>query len=264
MKIEVLPPDINESFVFFSVVPGKKRIRFGLAAIKNVGMGITEAIVEERKINGPFKSLNDFITRVQDNKLNRKSLESMTKAGVFDGMVERNKILENMETILESIRERNRNAGNGQKNLFENSNFKREELHLQEAPPAKKRDCLKWEKELLGFFVSSHPLEEMKGVLKRKATPISEAKKGISNQKVRIGGIVSGVKKIITRSGKPMMFVNIEDLSDRIEMIVFSDTFEKYFEVFKEDKIAFFVGKVNHRDTVPKIICEQAEEILES
>ncbi len=264
MKVDVLPPDINESFVFFSVVPGKRQIRFGLAGIKNVGMGITEAIVEERKANGPFKSLNDFIIRVKDKNLNRKSLESMTKAGVFDSIMERNKILENMEAILENIRERNRNANNGQKNLFENSSFKHEEIQLREVAPAEKRDRLKWEKELLGLFVTSHPLEDMRTVLRRKATPISEVKKTISGQKVRVGGIISSVKKIITRSGKPMVFVNIEDLNDRMEMIVFSDTLEKYVDIFEENKIGFFVGKVDHRDATPKIICELAEEILES
>ncbi len=264
MKIEVLPPDINESFVFFSVVPGKMQIRFGLAAIKNVGMGITEAIVEERKANGHYKSLNDFIARVRDKNLNRKSLESMAKAGVFDNIMERNSILENMDVILENMRERNRDADNGQKNLFENSSFKHEEIRLKEADPAEKKDRLKWEKELLGLFVTSHPLEEMKGVLKRKATSIADAKKSISGQKVRIGGMISGVKRIVTRSGKPMMFVNVEDLDDRMEMIVFSDTLEKNMDVFEEDKIAFFVGKIDHRDAVPKIICEKAEEILES
>lgn len=264
MKIEVLQPDINESFVFFSVVPGKRQIRFGLAAIKNVGMGITEHIVKERKANGSFKSLNDFISRVHNSKLNRKSLESMTKAGVFDSMMERNKILENIEVILENMRERARSTNNGQKNLFENSNFKYEEIHLQEAPPAKKRDQLKWEKELLGLFITSHPLEDMRVVLKKKSTPISEAKKSISGQKIRISGIISGIKKIITKSGKPMMFISVEDLNDRMEMIVFSDTLERYPEIFEEDKICFFIGKVNHRDGSPKIICEEVEEILES
>ncbi len=264
MKIEVLPPDVNESFVFFSVVPGKKQLRFGLAAIKNVGMGVTEAIVEERKANGPFKSLNDFISRIKDKNLNRKSLESMAKAGVFDNMVERNKMLENMDAILENMRERNRNDSNGQKNLFENSSFKHEEIRLRDVPPAEKRDRLKWEKELLGLFVTSHPLEDMRGILKKKATSLMEAKRSISGQKVRVGGIISGVKKIITRSGKPMMFINIEDLSDRMEVIVFSDTLEKHPDIFIEDKIAFFIGKVDHRDATPKIICERAEEILES
>jgi DNA polymerase III subunit alpha len=264
MKIEVLAPDINESFVFFSVVPNKKQIRFGLSAIKNVGMGITEAIVEERKKKGPFTSLNDFISRVKNKNLNKKSLESMAKAGVFDSIMERNKIIQNMDTILDGIKEINKNGSNGQKNLFEKTSFSQNEIKLKDVPPAKKNDLLKWEKELLGLFITSHPLEEFKEILSKKTTPLIKAKKTISGQKIRVGGIISSTKKIITKSGKPMMFVGLEDLTDRIEVIAFSDTLEKCPGIFEENKIAFIIGKVDYRDESPKIICEQAEEIIES
>jgi DNA polymerase III subunit alpha len=264
MNIEVLPPDINESFVYFSVVPEKKQIRFGLAAIKNVGMSITELIVEERKKNGYFKSLNDFIERVHSKNLNKKSLENLTKAGVFDKIMERNQILLNMDRILEVIRERNKDESNGQKNLFENHSSNSKELHLEKVPPAEKKDLLKWEKELLGLFVSSHPLEDYRQIIKEKATPISQAKKGISGQKIQIGGIISGVKKIITRNGRLMTFVSFEDLDDRIEVVLFPDITEKNSDIIKEDVIALVVGKIDHRDNVPKIICEKIEQILES
>ncbi len=265
MNIEVLPPDINESFVYFSVVPEKKQVRFGLAAIKNVGMAITEAIVEERKNNGPFKSLNDFIVRVKSKNLNKKSLENLTKAGAFDKISERNKILENMDLILERIRERNKDDQNGQKNLFDNGSSQDcRELKLKNTSPAKKNDKLKWEKELLGLFVTSHPLEDYRKILDKRATPLSRAKERISGEKIRVGGIISGIKKIITRSGRPMLFVNLEDLNDKIEVIAFPDITEKNSKIFKENAITFIVGKVDHRDNVPKIICEKIEEILES
>ncbi len=264
MKIEVLPPDINESFVFFSVVPQKKQIRFGLAAIKNVGLGIVEIIVSERKRGGSFNSLEDFLSRIKDKNLNKKSLESLAKAGVFDQMVERNKIVENMELILSYLKEKNRDEVNGQKNLFQNYNFKNQELKLPEVAPAQKRDRLQWEKELLGLFITSHPLEEFREVLKKKAAPLAEIKKRVSGERVRTGGIITGLKKIINRSGNPMLFVSLEDFNDRLEVVVFSDTLEKYTDLFKENKVAFFVGKIDHRDIVPKLICEQVEEILES
>ncbi len=264
MNIEVLPPDINESYVFFSVVPNKKQIRFGLAAIKNVGIAITETIVEERKKNGHFKSLNDFINRVKTKNLNKKSLENLTKAGVFDSMMDRNKILFNIDVILERARELNKSEQNGQSTLFAKSSFSAEEIKLEDAPLALKSDKLKWEKELLGLFVTSHPLDDFRTVLGKGSTSLVDAKKSISGQKVRVGGIISGVKKIITKSGKPMLFVNVEDLTDKIEVIVFSTTMEKNISVFEENKIAFITGKIDHRDDTPKIICDQAEEVLES
>ncbi|MBZ1356217.1 MAG: DNA polymerase III subunit alpha [Candidatus Nealsonbacteria bacterium] len=264
MKIEVLPPDINESYVFFSVVPNKKQIRFGLAAIKNVGMAITEAIVKERKKNGHFKSLNDFINRVKTKNLNKKSLENLTKAGVFDSMMDRNKILSNINIILERARELNKNKLNGQSTLFAKSSFSKEEINLENAPLALRSDKLRWEKELLGLFVTSHPLDDFRAVLGKGSTSLVDAKKSISGQKIRVGGIISGVKKIITKSGKPMLFVSLEDLTDKIEIIVFSTTMKKNLSVFEENKIAFITGKIDHRDGAPKIICDQAEEILEN
>lgn len=263
MKIEVLPPDINESFVFFSVVPQKNQIRFGLSAIKNVGIGITENIVAERKTNGPFKSLNDFISRIQEGSINKKSLESMTKAGVFDSMIERNKILENIDDILNHIREKNKNNCNGQKNLFDNTTFKQEEIYLKDTTPAKKSDCLKWEKELLGLFVTSHPLDSMQELLKKNTTSVVVAQQAISGQRIRIGGIISGVKKILTKSGKPMMFITLEDLTGKIEVVIFPTILEKYYTILEENKIVFIAGKVDHKDGVPKIISDQIEEILE-
>ncbi len=265
MGIEVLPPDINESFVYFSVVPEKKQIRFGLAAIKNVGMAITETIVEERKKNGHFKSLNDFLVRVKSKNLNKKSLENLTKAGAFDNISERNKILENMDLILERIRERNKDDQNGQKNLFDKGSYNNHnEIKLKDVEPAEKRDKLKWEKELLGLFITSHPLEDYRKILDKRATPLSQAKKSISGQKIQVGGILSNIKKIITRNGKPMLFVSLEDLNDKIEVVAFPDITEKNNEIFRENAIAFIVGKIDHRDNVPKLICEKIEEILES
>ncbi|MDD4062181.1 MAG: DNA polymerase III subunit alpha [Candidatus Pacebacteria bacterium] len=263
MKIEVLPPDINESYVFFSVVPQKNQIRFGLSAIKNVGLGITENIVAERKANGPFKSLNDFISRIQEGNINKKSLESMTKAGVFDSIIERNKILENMDDILSHIREKTKNDSNGQKNLFDNTSFKHEEIHLKDALPTSKSDRLKWEKELLGLFVTSHPLEDMRELLRKNTTAVIVAQRAISGQRIRLGGIISGIKKILTKSGKPMMFITLEDLTGKIEVVVFPTTLEKYQSILEENKIVFIAGKVDHKDGVPKIISDQVEEILE-
>jgi len=264
MGIEVLPPDINESLANFTVVPNQKKIRFGLTAIKNVGTGIVEAITQERKTNGPFKSIADFINRLASKDLNKKSFESLIKTGVFDRLAERNQLLSNMERLLEWSRDMQKTKSNGQKGLFDggNSNFNHD-INLLAAAPASNYDKLTWEKELLGLFVTSNPLEDYRKIFERKASPISTLKNHYSGQRVRIGGIISSVKKIITKKGRPMLFMSIEDLTDKTEVIVFPGIIERNPVVFQENKIVFVVGKVDHRDNMPKIICDEIEEITE-
>ncbi|MDO8435925.1 MAG: DNA polymerase III subunit alpha [bacterium] len=264
MKLEVLPPDINESFAFFSVVPKKNQIRFGLSAIKNVGLNIVEVIVEERKLNGHYVSIQDFISRISSKDLNKKSLESLVRAGVFDKMVERNLLLFNMERLLETSRETQKLKLNGQTGLFDASGFNNQ-INLLATTAASKKERLAWEKELLGLYVSSHPLEDYRDILEKKVTSLADIQKSSSRmrQTVKVGGIISSIKKIITRTGKPMLFVNLEDLSDKIEVVVFPGVLERNFSVFQENKVVMISGKMDSRDGVPKLICETVEEILE-
>jgi DNA polymerase-3 subunit alpha len=265
MGIEVLPPDINESWRNFTAIPGKKQIRFGLLAIKNVGGNFVEAVIEERKNRGPFQSIEDFLLRINSKDLNKKSLESLIKAGVFDKFAERNLLLFNLENLLEFNRENQRTKFVGQKGLFDKFSFK-SKIQLQKTKPATKSEKLAWEKELLGLFVSSHPLEDFRHIFEKKITKISELnshpKK--NNQLIKIGGIISKIKKIITRNGRPMLFMKVEDLSDKIEVIVFPGVIERNPKAFQENKIVFVSGKIDNRDGVPKLICENIEEIIES
>jgi DNA polymerase-3 subunit alpha len=262
MKLEVLPPDVNESFTFFSVVPKKNQIRFGLSAVKNVGTGIVETIVGERKTNGPYKSIEDFVTRVNTKDLNKKSLESLIKAGAFDNMEERNKLLQNMEMLLEYSRDSQKSKNSNQGGLFDGMNIK-SSIRLEKAEAAPEKDKLAWEKELLGLFVSSHPLKNYKGFLEKKTTPISELSPS-GSKKIRIGGIISKIKKIITKTGKPMLFVNIEDLTDKIEVVVFPKVIERKPTAFQENKIVLVSGRVDSKDGMLKLICEDVEEIIEA
>jgi len=262
MGIEVLPPDMNESFRNFSVIPNKNKIRFGLLAIKNVGNNVVEAIILERKNSGPFKSISDFVSRIPSKDLNKKSLESLIKAGVFDKLEERNKLLSNMEDILEINREIQKNMNNGQKDLFENSSHFSASIKLKSAEETPLSEKLNWEKELLGLYVSSHPLESYKSVLTKKALALGKINENIVGRRVRIGGIVSSVKRIITRTGKPMLFLGVEDLTDKIEVVVFPSVIEKNPAAFQENKIVFIKGRVDNRDNIPKIICEEIEEIV--
>ncbi len=263
MGLEVLPPDINESFTFFSVVPKKNQLRFGLSAVKNVGSAIVEAIVEERKANGHYASIQDFISRVHSKDLNKKSLESLIKAGAFDKMAERKQLLSNTERLLECSRETQRIKTNGQNGLFDGMGFNNN-IYLAASEAATEKEKLTWEKELLGLFISSHPLNNYKNELERRATAISKISNSISRGKVKIGGIISGIKKIITRSGKPMLFVNIEDLNDKIEVVVFPGIIERNPSIFQENKIVMVSGRMDSRNGVPKLICEEIEEIIES
>jgi DNA polymerase-3 subunit alpha len=265
MGLVVLPPDINESFTFFSVVPQKNQIRFGLSAIKNVGSNIVELIVSERKASGPYLSIEDFISRINSRNLNKKSLESLIRAGVFDKMGERNKLLFNLERLLEYSRENQRSKTNGQGGLFEQTKFNNK-ITLSETTPASEKERLAWEKELLGLFVSSHPLNGYEKTMEKKVTSISKITQGGKgrNIKIKIGGIISKIKKIITRTGKPMLFVNVEDLSSKIEVVVFPRVIERNPAVFQENKIVMVSGRLDSRDGVLKIICDEVEEVLES
>ena len=263
MGIEVLPPDINESFRNFSVVPNEKKIRFGLLAIKNVGNNVVEAIVEERKKNTPFCSITDFITRMAIKNLNKRSLESLIKTGAFDKFEERNKLLQNLEKLLEWNRETQKNKSNGQKGLFDGMKTNNNGMPLSPFPRASKKEKLKWEKELLGLYISSHPLEDFKKIFEKKVLPLFKISQDITGKIVKIGGVISGIKKIITKSGKPMLFVKLEDKTDKIELVVFPSVIEQNPDIFQENKIVMVKGRVDHRDGVPKIICQEIEEIIE-
>jgi len=275
MGIEVLPPDINESWRNFTVIPGKNQIRFGFLAIKNVGGNIVETIVREREEGGSFQSIENFISRIDPRVLNKKSLESLIKAGVFDKLAERNQLLMSLETFLEFNRENHSKKIAGQKGLFDGIKLNNK-IQLPKAKPATKSEKIFWEKELLGLFVSSHPLENFRKILEKKAVKISELTVNLTNRKgrqffwrrplqnqVRIGGIISKIKKIITKNGKPMLFMDLEDLSNKIEVIVFPRVIEKNPSLFQENKIVFISGKVDIKDGVLKLICENIEEIVE-
>ncbi len=263
--IEVLAPDINESLENFTVV-GPKQIRFGLLAIKNVGWNVTEAIIGERKAKGPYRSITDFLRRISPRDLNKKSLEALIKAGCFDKLAERGQLLFNLERLLETTREVQKVKNNGQRGLFdgmENIN----EIKLLPAKPATMREKLAWEKELLGLFVTAHPLEDCKKILEKKSFGISKIKTALNsfiNRQIRVGGLISSIKKIITRNGRPMLFMNLEDLNDKIEVVVFPGTIEKNPTAFQENKIVFVSGRVDTKDGMPKIICDNIEEVIES
>jgi len=265
MNIEVLPPNINESLKNFTVVPGQNKIRFGLLAIKNVGTNIIDAVVQERKSNGSFVSIGDFINRIQSKDLNKKSMEALIKAGAFDSFIERNQLLHNLEKLLEIARENQKNKNNGQIGLFaDTASLKNSEIRMEPTEPAKLLEKLTWEKELLGLYVSSHPLNNFRKLFETKTTAISTINRNMINKKVLLGGLINNVKKIITRSGKPMLFIKFEDLTAKTEVVVFPNLLEKNPIALQENKIVFFAGRVDNRNGEIKIIADDVQEIIDS
>lgn len=284
MRIEVLAPDVNESFSHFSVVPGKRQIRFGLLAIKNVGEGIVDSIIKERKAKGAYLSIQDFISRVATKDLNKKSMESLIKAGTFDVFAERNQLLSNLDHLLRIAREHQKMENSAQKSLFGGGNGDSAKeafvpsLTLAPTDPAQEREKLSWEKELLGLYVSSHPLRRVKNIVEARAIPISRITKSQGSEQVpqnpyqfsrnngrtRIAGVVSVAKKIVTKNGKTMFFVKLEDLTDSIEVVVFPNLLEKNPLLFQEGKILFVGGRPDVRFGEKKFIAEEVEELIET
>jgi DNA polymerase-3 subunit alpha len=264
MGIQVLRPDINQSYSKFA--PEGNHIRFGLLAIKNVGSNIVDAIILERQKNGPFTSFVDFLSRVTHKDLNKKSLESLAKAGVFDSLgIERNSIIDNLDKILSFIQQAKKQTNTLQNGLFGKSNAHLS-LSLPLTKPTKEEDKLRWEKELLGFYMSDHPLKKyQKFFEQKKISPIKNvlnrtARSTLSGS-YRIAGIITAVKKVITKNKKPIVFAKIEDLSDTLEVVVFWDVLAKKPDIWENQNIVVIQGKLSEKENEPKIIVEEAVKI---
>jgi len=259
MNLKVLPPNVNESDKNFSKA-GEKTIHFGLNAIKNVGHNVVESIVEEREKNGVYKSIADFVERVESKDLNKKSLESLTKCGALDNFGERNQILTGMDQILSLTRETHNARKNGQVSLFSDQmNIETPSLRLLEVEPADKKEILSWEKELLGLYISEHPLKEYEKRLSRIAYPCQAISKKEVGHRIKIGGIINKIEKFNTKTGQSMLFVQIEDMTGRIEVIVFPNTLEQTATIWQEEKIILVSGRISDRDGNLKIICEDVK-----
>ncbi|MBU1131409.1 DNA polymerase III subunit alpha [Patescibacteria group bacterium] len=263
MGIEVLPPDINESYTIFTMViseetKAKPRIRFGLRAIKNVGEHIAKVIIHEKKTNGPYKSLEDFLLRVQDKDLNKKSLESLIKAGCLDKFGQREEMLENIDRLLKFGKKSNQDS---QQDLFSGTATAAPQLILEPTEPISKQQKLSWEKQLLGVYLSEHPLKEVEKILPPNLTPLRKLGTLAGNSLVKVAGIITKIQKVITRKGEPMLFVTIEDSSGNVEVLVFANVLEASRDLWQEDKIVIIAGKISDKDGVPKIICDKAKEV---
>lgn len=267
MGISVLSPDINSSFKDFTVIKGDKnetgkdQIRFGLLTIKNLGENIADAIIAERGDNGHYKNIEDFVTRIHNKDLNKKSVESLIRCGTLDEFGDRNMLLVNMENLLSYAKEKQKQSSMGQVSLFGNNNTEPAPFHLSIAEPAKPWEKLIWEKELLGLFVSDHPLNSYQIQLKlENVVPIKNITVSTSGS-VKIGGMITRIQKIVTKTGRPMIFSMLEDLTSKIEVVVFPNVLEKNPEAWKENTVVVARGKINDRDGSLKFLCDEVRPL---
>ncbi len=259
MGIEVLPPDINESYANFTVVGNN--IRFGLAAIKNVGEAAVKSIIEARKKEGKFKSLQDFFKRVDPRTVNRKVVESLIKCGAFQSLHDnRAEIFLNLDNLLSYMNASQKDKLNGQISLFSMMNDENigDVFEFKKCDEWPKEDLLRFEKELLGFYVTGHPLSQYEKFLKMcRADDTESIKIKRDNDEVKIGGIIANLKIAITKAkSEKMAILKLEDLKSNIEVIVFPSVFRKYSNLIIEGNAIFVIGRINLRDDNPKIIAQ--------
>jgi DNA polymerase III subunit alpha len=281
LSIEVLPPDINESFIKFTV--SQKNIRFGLAAVKNVGINAIASIIRGREEKGKFKSLYDFLNKVDLSLLNKRAVESLIKCGAFDSLgAKRSQMLAVHEKLMDGVQEQKKRNVEGQLSLFdtiETTETLEQNIYpnIEEYP---QNMLLSMEKEMLGLYVSGHPLLEYKDLLDKK-TSITTAdlikhsdeeveEKDIEDlsldgQKVIMGGIFASIKQKSTKNNAMMAFAQLEDLYGTIEVIIFPKTYEENLSFIKPDSIVLIEGRVSQReDEETKIICMKITPLAEA
>jgi len=263
LGIKVLPPDINLSSEIFT--PDGQSIRFGLLSIKNLGVNITRVIIEERARGGPYADLSDFLNRIYNRDLNKKSLEALIKSGAFDSLgIERGQALLNIEDLVKFNQNSKKISESNQSSLF-GGNATFTSIRLKPCDPVAKQTLLSWEKDLLGLYITEHPMQEYAQKVKGKAKSIREAlalhKKEDRDPRIKIAGIVSGIQKIVTKNGQPMLFVTLEDMNDSAEMIVFSENVSKHENLWQEHKVLLASGYFSWKNGDPKFICADVKEL---
>jgi DNA polymerase-3 subunit alpha len=264
LEVHVLPPDVNASELDFRVEADG--IRFGLGAVKNVGEGAVEQIVHERGANGPYASLEEFCRRQDLHTVNKRVIESLVKCGAMDGLGQREVLLDGkrLDSAIAAAQIDQRAASTGQTSLFDM--FGDSEIAAAPAPVANgatevsARDRALWEKEVLGFQFGDHPFMEAAAWLNGQLThDTSQLTAELSGEKVTIAGLVTGVRRILTKAKSQMAIVTLEDLHGAIEAVVFPRVYERGIDAFREDLVLVIDGKVDTRSEQPQIVVDRAE-----
>ncbi|MFA6338808.1 MAG: DNA polymerase III subunit alpha [Candidatus Paceibacterota bacterium] len=266
MGIEVLPPDINESFSAFTVIEGKSResdkIRFGLTTIKNFGEGISQTIIEERKARGKFTSLQNFLERIKDKNLNKKSLEALIMTGALDEFGERGELISNIEELLAYHKEF-KNAPENQDSLFGAFDFGSPftSLKMHKAEPASQAQKLVWEKELLGLYISGHPLDKFKEKLAGKKGIEAVRKELKDGMEAVISGIIEEAKIINTKKGERMAFIKVADFTGNMEVVVFPKTFTEFAEMLNPETCIAVKGRLSAKNGTLSLLAEKFKKL---
>ena len=260
MGIKVLGPDINESYGDFGIVKGKKTIRFGLSGIKSMGKALVEEeVIPERERGGPFKSVCDFAKRVNSTKFNKRSWEAAIKTGAFDRFADRSDLLFNLEAIQAYGSKCQKDVASGQTDLFGafGAAGAVPEPEIKPAPvKAPEKDQLLWERDLMGLYLSAHPLDKYDTYFEEQTHPFSVVTAENDNKVVTIGGIITNVRTILTKSNTKMAFVKIENKTSEQEIVVFPSVFEQYGGKIVQDNVIKCTGKVNATDKNGNIVSD--------
>ncbi len=265
MDINVLSPNINESFGGFTVIVGSDKesgrtIRFGLYIIKNLGIDIADAIIEERKVSGPFKSLTDFFLRINHKNLNKKSVEALAKSGAMDDFGDRNLIIGNLEILLAFNKESR--GVSVQDSLFGAIGGIEVKLRLEPKPLATQNEKLTWEKELLGLYISGHPLDAYKEKIEKFGTLIKKIKEEVKvNMPVTVACIIDDIRIVITKKNDQMAFIKLSDFSGSIDAVIFSKLYTTSKDILIKDTIIALSGKVTERNGEKSIMIENFKKI---
>jgi DNA polymerase-3 subunit alpha len=265
MNINILPPNINESFGGFTVIGGSDKatgrtIRFGLYTIKNLGTDIADAIIEDRKQKGKFKSLADFFERINNKNLNKKSVEALAKSGAMDDLAERNMIVGNLETLLSFNKETK--GSQSQDSLFGSIGGIEVKLSLSPMAEATIKEKLTWEKELLGLYISGHPLSAYKERIEKSGTLIKKIQTETKvNTQVTVAAIIDDVRIVTTKNNTRMAFIKLSDFSGTIEAVVFAKLFETTKDLLLKDTIIALKGKVTERNGEKSLMIESLKVI---
>lgn len=258
LRIPILAPDVNSSDIDFSIEDGG--IRFGLGAIKNVGSTAAESIVAERIQNGRFASVGDLCRRVDWQQVNKRTLESLIKCGALDALGDRGRLDFNLERLVGYGMQAARDAASGQTTLFGQADADTIEPHLETGPNSDPAAWLRWEKEMIGAYLSHHPLEEAIDRLNRlEAKPLTEIDVESDGQTITIGGILAAVRPVTTRRGDQMATVELNDLDGSIDVVLYPRVYNRAQEFVKVDNVVVVTGVVGVSDGRPEI---RAESIL--
>lgn len=265
MGLQVLAPDINESFHEFAVVPQKNQIRFGMDAIKNVGHGAVEEILRARAaLGGKINNLDDFAKHVNPHIVNRKVLESLIKAGALDRFADRSTLLANIDGLLAQANQYHRDRESGQVDLFGDSDMlATTELSLEKPDVVyEMTDQLAWERELLGLYLSHHPLDDYEALLAERTVALNQIKEGMDGYLATVGGAIIEKREITTKSGAKMAFVKLADTLGEIEIVVFPKTYEKSADAWQRDQVLLVTGRIDStRGGDIKLIAEEAQVV---